>query len=197
MATAFRSWTRIASLQSIRLQSRLLSRTPIAPLHTTVRNMASSDDWKHRAPYRIHKEDDTFHARYEGSCHCGRVTYQLSREAPLDAKYCHCTTCQTLHGQSIARMPICGDPLLKQITAAPFQWAAIFHKDDINFTNGHHDLVWYDSSEKTTKHKLPCKITCSYCRSPIMDEGRNMILLYPTLIHFKGNEEDKKKFAPT
>lgn len=137
----------------------------------------SSDEWKTRAPYSIHKNDDSFKVRYEAGCHCGRVTYQLSREKPLDAKYCHCTTCQTLHG-------------------APFQWAAIFHKEDINFTNGHHDLVWYDSGEKTTRHKLPCKITCSYCRSPIMDEGRNMILLYPTLIHFKGNKEDMKNFAP-
>ena len=82
-------------------------------------------------------------------------------------------------------------------TGAPFQWAAIFHKEDINFTHGHHDLVWYDSSEKTTKHKLPCKISCSYCRTPIMDEGRNMILLYPTLIHFKGSKEDKDNFAPS
>ncbi|KAI9787312.1 MAG: hypothetical protein M1816_007660 [Peltula sp. TS41687] len=136
------------------------------------------DDWKTRAPYAIHKSGDEFHARYEASCHCGRVNYQLSREKPLAAKYCHCTTCQTLHG-------------------APFQWAAIFHKEDINFTKGHHDLAWYDSGEKTTRHKLPCKITCSYCRSPIMDEGRNMILLYPTLIKFKGNREDMKNFEPT
>jgi hypothetical protein len=79
---------------------------------------------------------------------------------------------------------------------APFQWAAIFHKEDINFTRGHHDLGWYDSGEKTCRHKLPCKVSCAYCRSPIMDEGRNMILLFPTLISFK-SEEDKKKFAPS
>lgn len=29
-----------------------------------------------------------------------------------------------------------------------------------------------------------------------MDEGRNMILLFPTLIDFK-NEADKKNFAPS
>lgn len=56
--------------------------------------------------------------------------------------------------------------------------------------------MWYDPGEKTTRHKLPCKITCSYCRSPIMDEGRNMILLYPTLIKFNGNREDMKNFEP-
>jgi len=60
---------------------------------------------------------------------------------------------------------------------------------------GHHDLKWYDSGEKTTRHKLPCKVSCSYCGSPIMDEGRNMILLFPGLIKFKSKEE-KEKFAP-
>lgn len=78
---------------------------------------------------------------------------------------------------------------------APFQWAAIFHKEDINFTQGHHDLGWYESSEKTTIHKLPCKVSCAYCRTPIMDEGRNMILLFPTLINFK-SPEDRKNFEP-
>lgn len=79
---------------------------------------------------------------------------------------------------------------------APFQWAAIFHKDDVNFTHGHHDLGWYDSSEKTCRHKLPCKVSCAYCRTPIMDEGRNMILLFPTLIDFQ-SEADRKNFEPT
>lgn len=135
------------------------------------------NEWKHRAPYKVHDNDPNFHARYEASCHCGKVQYQLSREKPLDSKYCHCTTCQKLHG-------------------APFQWAAIFHKEDINFTQGHHDLGWYESSEKTTVHKLPCKVSCAYCRTPIMDEGRNMILLFPTLINFK-SPEDRKNFDPS
>ncbi|MCJ1380745.1 hypothetical protein MMC17_003854 [Xylographa soralifera] len=117
-----------------------------------------SDDWKHRAPYKVHENDKNFNVRYEGGCHCGRVKYQLSRSC--------------------------------------FQWAAIFHKEDINFTHGHHDLGWYDSSEKTTKHKLPCKVSCAYCRTPIMDEGRNMILLFPSLIKFE-SKEDRDKFAPT
>ncbi|KAL8680269.1 MAG: hypothetical protein Q9224_002172 [Gallowayella concinna] len=132
------------------------------------------NEWKHRPPYKVHDKQENFKVRYEASCHCGKVQYQLSREKPLDAKYCHCTTCQKIHG-------------------APFQWAAIFHKDDINFTNGIHDLGWYESSEKTCVHKLPCKVSCAYCRTPIMDEGRNMILLFPTLINFK-NPEDRKNF---
>ena len=56
------------------------------------------NQWKHRAPYKVQDNDPNFHARYEASCHCGKVQYQLSREKPLDSKYCHCTTCQKLHG---------------------------------------------------------------------------------------------------
>jgi hypothetical protein len=80
-------------------------------------------------------------------------------------------------------------------TAAPFQWAAIFHKTDINFTDGHHSLEWYDPSTKSIEHQLPCKVRCSFCHSPIMDEGRNMILLFPSLVHLK-TDEDKQYFKP-
>lgn len=63
------------------------------------------NEWKHRAPYRVHDKQEHFQARYEGSCHCGKVKYQLSREKPLDAKYCHCTTCQKIHGSSFFTNP--------------------------------------------------------------------------------------------
>ena len=191
--------TRIASRTSF-LKSSLYSvaNQYTRPISTTPHRYTDEmglDDWKERAPYRIHENTDDFKVRYEASCHCGRVKYQLSREKPLDAKYCHCTTCQRLHGQSLHTPQACL-PTADDASGAPFQWAAIFHKEDINFTHGHHDLGWYDSSEKTTRHKLPCKVSCAYCRAPIMDEGRNMILLFPTLIHFKGNEKDKANFAP-
>lgn len=133
------------------------------------------DEWKHRAPYGVHGKNENFEAKWRGGCHCGRVKYELSRERPLASKYCHCTTCQRLHG-------------------APFQWAAIFHKEDINFTHGHHDLGWYDSQDKSQTHHLPCKVQCSFCRSPIMDEGRNMILLFPTLIEGVNTPEGRKAF---
>ncbi|OCK97162.1 uncharacterized protein K441DRAFT_14307 [Cenococcum geophilum 1.58] len=79
--------------------------------------------------------------------------------------------------------------------ATPLQWAAIFYKEDINFSCGHHDLEWYDPPEKSIEHKLPCNVRCSYCHSPIMDEGRNMILLFLSLIHLKTGE-DKAFFKP-
>ncbi|EGO54889.1 hypothetical protein NEUTE1DRAFT_125008 [Neurospora tetrasperma FGSC 2508] len=133
------------------------------------------DEWKFRAPYKIHDKGEDFQVKWRGKCHCGAVQYELSREKPLASKYCHCTTCQRMHG-------------------APFQWAAIFHKSDINFTNGHHDLGWYDPTAKSTTHHLPCKVQCAYCRTPIMDEGRNMILLFPTLIEGINSPEGKKAF---
>ncbi|KAH7396113.1 Mss4-like protein [Pyrenochaeta sp. MPI-SDFR-AT-0127] len=117
-------------------------------------------EWKQRPPYRVHDKADDFDVKYEANCHCGKVKYQLNRREPLDSKLCHCTTCQTQH-------------------AAPFQWAAIFHKEDINFTNGHHDL-------ECALLVLPL---------PIMDEGRNMILLFPSLVHLK-TDEDKAYFKP-
>jgi hypothetical protein len=55
--------------------------------------------WKFRAPYKIHEPKDNFNAVLEASCHCGKVQYQLSKDKPVDAKYCHCTTCQRLHGK--------------------------------------------------------------------------------------------------
>ena len=75
-------------------------------LHTSSTKMGEEqkdlDAWKYRAPYKVHENDPNFKVRYEGSCHCGKVQYQLSREKPLDAKYCHCSTCQTLHGTFLA-----------------------------------------------------------------------------------------------
>jgi hypothetical protein len=56
------------------------------------------NQWKFRAPYKI-QNPDTFNSRYEGGCHCGRVQFHVKHKKPLEAKYCHCTTCQLLHGR--------------------------------------------------------------------------------------------------
>ena len=44
------------------------------------------------------EEEEEFKAIYEGGCHCGKVRYQLGREKPLASKFCHCGTCQRIHG---------------------------------------------------------------------------------------------------
>jgi hypothetical protein len=55
-------------------------------------------DWKLKPPYALPEGVKEFKAVHEGKCHCGLVKFQISREKPLSAKYCHCTTCQQLHG---------------------------------------------------------------------------------------------------
>ncbi|KAL0636114.1 hypothetical protein Q9L58_004903 [Maublancomyces gigas] len=127
-----------------------------------------------RPPYS--QPDTPFKPRHEGSCFCGAVKFQISRERPLEAKFCHCHGCQLLHG-------------------APFQWAAIFHKDDVRFTAGREQLVYWSSSEVSQEYVLPCKVSCGTCRSPIMDEGRNMLLLFPTLVHFE-DARQRRVFQP-
>lgn len=68
-------------------------------------NEEKVEDWKKRAPYKVHESSQHFNAIYEASCHCNRVQYQLSREEPLDSKLCHCTTCQTQHGTLHQSLP--------------------------------------------------------------------------------------------
>ncbi|KAJ8127892.1 hypothetical protein O1611_g5745 [Lasiodiplodia mahajangana] len=78
---------------------------------------------------------------------------------------------------------------------APFQWAAIFHKEDLHFENGAQGLAFYHAPTRNTHYELPVKVSCAYCHSPIMDEGRNMVLMFPGIIKFE-NAEDKKLFDP-
>ncbi|GAP84074.2 putative glutathione-dependent formaldehyde-activating family gfa protein [Rosellinia necatrix] len=132
------------------------------------------DDWKHRPPYRTTNTNKEFAARHTAHCHCGKVKYWLSREKPLAAKFCHCVDCQALHG-------------------APFQWAAIFHKEDLHFENGADGLAFYHAPTKGTHYELPVKVSCANCHSPIMDEGRNMVLMFPGIINFR-SAADKKLF---
>jgi hypothetical protein len=56
-----------------------------------------------RPPYKVEGE---FRPIYKGACFCEKVTFEIARERPLEAKFCHCEGCQRLHG-------------------APFQWVCI------------------------------------------------------------------------
>ncbi|KAH8895859.1 hypothetical protein GQ53DRAFT_640694 [Thozetella sp. PMI_491] len=127
--------------------------------------------WSREPPYRSTTDDDDFVAKWQGSCHCGKVQYQLGRARPLASKYCHCRTCQLLHA-----------------------WAAIFHKTDVRFVRGTKNLGWYDSGSRTQAHHLPCKVYCTHCRAPIMDEGRNMALVFPSLVEGIESPEGRKAF---
>ncbi|CCX31054.1 Similar to hypothetical protein BC1G_02449 [Botryotinia fuckeliana B05.10]; acc. no. XP_001558815 [Pyronema omphalodes CBS 100304] len=136
------------------------------------------DNRMDRPPYSLSDKNKDSKALYTGTCFCEKVKYEIFRDKPLDAKFCHCPTCQKLHG-------------------APFQWAAIFHKTDVHFTQGEDQLIYFHPGEKSQEYILPCKISCKFCRTPIMDEGRNMLLLYPTLIDFGKDNKKKRDFYPS
>ncbi|KAJ5563083.1 hypothetical protein N7461_001844 [Penicillium sp. DV-2018c] len=145
-------------------------------------NTLVKEQWKHHPPYDMRTQSDFGPVKWRGKCLCGEVTYSLNREKPLDAKYCHCRVCQRAHG-------------------APFQWAAIFDKHDMSFDNGASGLAFYSSTHHTQEYNLPTKVSCATCRTPIMDEGRNMCLIFPGLIELDGSEEERRQkreiFKPT
>ncbi len=121
--------------------------------------------------------DETFTAKYRARCRCGAVRYEV-RADPVDAKICHCSDCQTLHG-------------------APMQWAAIFHKPDVRFTAGVEHLRFYNSALDRAERLLPCKVACALCGTPIADEGRNMWLAFPTLFDFGTRPRVPDAFKPS
>ena len=121
--------------------------------------------------------DQSFEAKYEASCHCRTVRYHVSAD-PVDAKICHCTMCQKLHG-------------------APMQWAAIFHKHHVGFVSGLHHLRFFNGHLNRAERILPCKISCGLCGSPIADEGRNMWLGFPPLFDFGSPPTAPEAFKPT
>lgn len=155
---------------------------PLSENDRDTRNLNSSEKIQvhhnrmNRPPYSLPEQASSSKIYYSGSCYCEKVKYNIYREKPLDAKYCHCKGCQVLHG-------------------APFQWAAIFEKTDVHFYQGKEELVYWNTGEKSTEYILPCKVACRNCRAPIMDEGRNMLLLFPTLIEFK-DVKSKLNFKP-
>jgi hypothetical protein len=112
---------------------------------------------------------------YDASCHCRRVRYQVCGD-PESSKLCHCHGCQKLHG-------------------APFEWVSIFHKNKVRFSPQSLDFLYFYSSDldrgwtaDEADHRiLPVKVSCSHCRTPVADEGRQMWLAFSTLFGFATN----------
>ncbi|EAW14904.1 GFA family protein [Aspergillus clavatus NRRL 1] len=142
---------------------------------------SQEDDWKHCPPYRIQSPEEFGPVKWRAKCQCGQVSYRISRDKPLKAKYCHCRGCQVMHG-------------------APFQWAAIFHKSDLTFDKGASGLSFYSSAHRTRDYEVPTKVSCSFCRTPLLDEGRNVCLIFPEAIQVGESDEEHQKwreaFAP-
>jgi hypothetical protein len=140
------------------------------------------EDYTRRPPYLLQPLQEFGEVKWHAQCQCGQVKYALRRERPLNAKFCHCRQCQVLHG-------------------APFQWAAIYPKEDIRFEKGAEGLSFYAAGEKNNKYQTPTKVSCSFCRTPIMDEGRNVCLLFPQLIDLSDSPDEQRQrvqtFLPT
>ena len=122
-------------------------------------------------------EDAGFMAKYRASCYCKAVQIEVCAD-PVDAKICHCLTCQRLHG-------------------APMQWAAIFHKHDVRIIKGMDCLKFYNSEQAINDRILPCKVSCGLCGTHIADEGRRMWLAFPSLFDFGIPPKVPNAFKPT
>ena len=122
-------------------------------------------------------KDAAFILKYKAACFCGTVRYEVSAD-PVDAKICHCLTCQRLHG-------------------APMQWAVIFHKHHVRLTAGFEHLIFYNSEQDRAERILPCKVSCGRCGTPIADEGRRMWLAFPSLFDFGLPANVPDSFKPT
>jgi hypothetical protein len=72
------------------------------------------------------------------------------------------------------------------------EWVAIFYKNHVRFNPSSLDYLYFYSSEldrgwtseEAEDRVLPVKVSCSHCRTPIADEGRNMWLAFCTLFGF-------------
>ncbi|EIN09844.1 hypothetical protein PUNSTDRAFT_66341 [Punctularia strigosozonata HHB-11173 SS5] len=132
-------------------------------------------DWMNKPPYKWDSKE--FVPKFRSECWCGDVAFEINGD-PLDAKHCHCRQCQRLHG-------------------APFQWAVIFPKTSVRLVkNDHNALHCFSTEKRTGEHYVPCKVSCDNCRSPLFDEGRNTVLVYPSSIQFEDNKVPKN-FMPT
>jgi len=121
--------------------------------------------------------DERFIPKYRARCYCGTVRYEVCAD-PVDARVCHCSQCQVLHG-------------------APMQWAAIFRKRDVRFSAGVQHLGFFSSVLERYERVLPCKVSCTSCGTLIADEGRNMWLAFPSLFDFGSPPRVPATFRPS
>ena len=54
---------------------------------------------------------------------------------------------------------------------APFQWNAVYGKNEVCFTQGHDKLEFYNTQTGEADRKLPSKVLCKECHSPLANEG--------------------------
>ncbi|KAJ5612058.1 hypothetical protein N7510_005252 [Penicillium lagena] len=137
-------------------------------------NTLESEPRKHRPPYKIQSAKEFGPVKWRGHCLCGKVSYVLKRDKPLESKYCHCRVCQVNHG-------------------APFQWAFIIYKHEMSFLTGAHGVSRYETPHESQMYGPHTKVSCSSCHTPIMDECENVCLIFPQLIEITGSNGEQRK----
>ncbi|CCG80532.1 Putative uncharacterized protein [Taphrina deformans PYCC 5710] len=133
-----------------------------APAGSHESSTSSSEKLTH-APYGS-ASSSSFESTYSGHCFCGSIRFSLCGD-PKSNVFCHCRSCQRLHG-------------------APATLSSIYDKDKVRFTAGVENLVFFSPQEKRDGYRVPCKLSCRFCHSPIGNEGNNMMLVLPALIDF-------------
>lgn len=93
------------------------------------------------------------------------------------------------------RVPTQLPPLPFFLRSPPPPGSVVIPKDDMLFTTSPDKLRFYRTEDQRTVHELPCKLSCGRCHSPIADEGRNMMLMYPSTWNF-AKFEDRQAWLP-
>ena len=75
-----------------------------------------------------------------------------------------------------------------------------FQKNNVRFISGVDQLYFWSSeldrgfeNAEASERELPVKVSCTNCRTPIADEGRNMWLAYVPLFDFAGEVPESFK----
>jgi len=135
-----------------------------------------SEDWKSQPPYALEDPKKPKKALFKGCCHCHDVTFEIYVDKPKGSHFCHCDTCQKLHGSAM-------------------HWSVVIPKNEVLFTCSPEKISFYRTEDQRTVRELPAKLSCARCHSPIADEGRNMMLMYPSTWDFE-KTEDRAPFMP-
>ncbi|WVR05787.1 hypothetical protein IAU60_002812 [Kwoniella sp. DSM 27419] len=138
----------------------------------------NDDEWLKKPPFRVGESREGWKTKWRESCWCGKTAFAYDAD-PLQAKMCHCEDCQRLHG-------------------APAQLAAVFKKDNVRLDSGHEWIGFMSAHGEVhplsaTPSPLPRKISCRACGSPLMDEGRNMIMAFPPAFEWTRTHKEVKK----
>ena len=105
-----------------------------------------------------------------GSCLCGRVTYQIT--GPLtDALNCHCAMCRKSHG-------------------AAFRSRATVQAKDFAWTKGENHVTWYCSSPGNYRG------FCEACGTPLLSRFDQTPDIYglPLTLRFLRRIRDERRF---